>query len=70
VDDATLDELEKHTDEVDIAMRRLLALLGGERVVQLTQKIEEVITDSHFGNVTIVITDGRVRLLKAEKSYE
>lgn len=70
MDDATLDELEKHTDEVDIAMRRLLALLGGERVVQLTQKIEEVITDSHFGNVTIVITDGRVRLLKAEKSYE
>jgi hypothetical protein len=38
--------------------------------VQLAQMLEDVATDTRFGNVTVVITDGRVRLLKAEKSYE
>lgn len=56
--------------EVEDSLSRLLTLLGGDRVVQLAQKIDDVIADTHFGNVTIVITDGRVRLLKAEKSYE
>jgi hypothetical protein len=56
--------------EVEDSLSRLLTLLGGDRVVQLAQKIDDVIADTRFGNVTIVITDGRVRLLKAEKSYE
>ena len=48
----------------------LLLLLGPERFLQLPQMLNDVATDTRFGNVTIVITDGRVRLLKAEKSYE
>jgi len=70
VDDATLNELEELTDEVKAAMQRLLALMGAERLVQLAQKLDDVVSDTRFGDVKIVVTDGRVRLLKAEKSYE
>ena len=70
MDDATLNELEELTDEVKAAMQRLLALMGAERLVQLAQKLDDVVSDTRFGDVKIVVTDGRVRLLKAEKSYE
>lgn len=56
--------------EVEEAIKRLYLLLGAERLVQLTQMLDDVAADTRFGNVTIVITDGRIRLLKAEKSYE
>ena len=70
VADANLTDIEQCTDEVKNAMQRLLAMLGTERLVQLAQKLDDVATDTRFGDVKIIITDGRVRLLKAEKSYE
>jgi hypothetical protein len=52
------------------AVGRLLLLLGPERILQLAQMLDDVATDTRFGDVKIIITDGRVRLLKVEKSYE
>jgi hypothetical protein len=60
----------ENTPEVNDAVKKLLLLLGPERILQLAQMLEDVATDTHFGDVKIVITDGRVRLLKVEKSYE
>jgi hypothetical protein len=55
---------------VNDAVSRLLLLLGPERILQLAQMLDDVATDTRFGDVKIIITDGRVRLLKVEKSYE
>lgn len=56
--------------DVANALQRLVQLLGAERVIQLSQMLEDVAMDTRFGDVKIIITDGRVRLLKVEKSYE
>lgn len=67
MDDAKSDVL---TPAVEDAVKCLLLLLGPERLVQLAQKLDDVAKDTRFGDVKIIVTDGRVRLLKAEKSYE
>jgi hypothetical protein len=61
---------EPNPDDVEEALKRLVQLLGYRRVVQLPKLLDDVALDTRFGDVKIIITDGRVRLLKAEKSYE
>jgi hypothetical protein len=53
-----------------LVVRRLAELLGEERLRQLVELIEEVEGDTRWGDVKIVIAEGRVQRLKAEKSYE
>jgi len=51
------------------AALRLCELLGAERVEQLAELVEEVTRETGYGNITIIVSQGRVARLKAEKSY-
>lgn len=54
---------------IDEAIAALLAELGQERLIQLAGLIADIEQDTHYGDVKIVIAEGRVQRLKAEKSY-
>lgn len=51
------------------AIAALLAELGQERLIQLAGLIADIEQDTQYGDVKIVIAEGRVQRLKAEKSY-
>ena len=51
------------------AYYRLTKLLGSARLVRLVELLEDVIDESGYGDVKIVVADGQVQLLKAERSY-
>lgn len=55
---------------VQEAMKRLLVQLGERRVVLLAKLIDDVGKETRYGDVKIIVADGRVRNIKAEKSYE
>ena len=67
--DANLNELEEHTDEGNVAMLRLLALLKMEHVALLLELLETILGDTGYGGVEIVVADGRVQSMKLTKSY-
>lgn len=48
---------------------RLTKLLGVNRMVKLIELLDEVIDQTGYGDVKIVIAQGQVQSLKAEKSY-
>ena len=48
-------------------LERLLHPDGLELLVEL---LSEVITQTHYGHVIIIVSDGKVVLFKAEKSYK
>lgn len=48
----------------------MLDYMSRETLIQLASLIAEVAEDTGFGDVKIVIADGRVQILKAEKSYK
>lgn len=48
---------------------RLLKALGLERMARLADLLDEVSQDTGYGDVTIVIAESKVVLLKSEKSY-
>ncbi len=51
------------------AIAALLAELGQDRLIQLAGLIADIEQDTQYGDVKIVIAEGRVQRLKAEKSY-
>ena len=52
------------------AMDELIRLLGMEKIVQLADLLGEVSAKTGYGNVSIVINDGRVETIKQEFSYK
>ncbi len=55
--------------DLNDAITSLLSTLGQERLIQLAELIADIETDTQYGDVKIVIAEGRVQRLKAEKSY-
>jgi len=51
------------------AFNRLVFLLGAEKMLQLAEMVEEVAQETGYGHVTIIVSQGKVARLKAEKSY-
>jgi hypothetical protein len=49
---------------------RLVKLLGEEKAARLADLLEEVMQSPGWGDVKIVVVDGRPALLKIEKSYK
>lgn len=47
----------------------LLVQLGPERLALLLRLLHEVQADTGFGDVKIVVSDGRVARIKVERSY-
>jgi len=62
-------EMPAPTPELTEAIAALLAELGQDRLIQLAGLIADVEQDTQYGDVKIVIAEGRVQRLKAEKSY-
>jgi hypothetical protein len=56
-------------DRLLIVCARLQEQLGIERLEQLANLIDDVIADTHWGGVEIIIAEGRIIRLKAVKSY-
>lgn len=52
------------------ALNRLLVLMGPEKFYQLAVLMQDVISDTGYGDVKVVITQGTVARLKVEKSYD
>ena len=57
------------TDQARL-MQFFLAKFGQERLTQLKHLLEDLIEDPGYGDIKLVIMDGRVTLLKVEKSYK
>ena len=55
---------------VDLAIQRLLDMLGPTRLIDLVEKLSDVAKDTRYGDVTIVVVDGRARLVKIVKSWD
>ena len=51
-------------------LSRLMKLLGSSQLLRLIELMEGVIEDTGYGDVKIVIAEGKVQLLKVEKSYK
>lgn len=49
---------------------KLSRLLGEEKLIKLAELIEDVIDETGYGDVKIVIAEGKVQMLKAEHSYK
>jgi hypothetical protein len=52
------------------AMDELIRLLGMEKIVQLADLLGEVSAKTGYGDVKIVVAEGRVTTLKQEISYK
>jgi len=65
-----MDDQTTETQNVESAFQRLLAILGPARLVDLVEKLSDVASDPGFGDIIMVFVDGRVRLIKASKSYD
>jgi hypothetical protein len=48
---------------------RLKRLLGNGKLIRLVELLEGVVEETGYGNVTIVVAEGKVQNLKAERSY-
>jgi len=57
------------TEGVKMEIPRLEQLLTQEQVLLLTRLLREVLDDTGYGDVKIIIAEKRVVRLKAEKSY-
>jgi len=51
-------------------LAELKIIFGHDKLTQLRQFLANVIEDTGYGDVKIVIADGKVQLLKVEKSYK
>ena len=49
---------------------RLTRLLRGNKLIKLVELLEGVVSETGYGDVKIVIAQGKVQNLKAEKSYQ
>lgn len=49
---------------------RLTRLLRGNKLIKLVELLEGVVNETGYGDVKIVIAQGKVQNLKAEKSYQ
>jgi hypothetical protein len=49
---------------------RLTKLLGTVKLVRLVELLEDVIEETGYGDVKIVVAEGKVQMLKAEHSYK
>jgi len=56
------------TDEARL-LRFLLVTFGYDKLTMLRDLLKDVIEDTGYGGIDIVIADKRVTLLKVEKSY-
>ncbi len=56
--------------EVYAALRTWLICWGPASLVQLTELLSDVSKDTGYGHVRIEVAEGRMVLLKAEKSYK
>jgi len=65
-----VDDKATDTQAVDLAIQRLLDMLGPTRLIDLVGKLADVAETPGFGDVVLVFVDGRVRLIKASKSYD
>ncbi len=52
-----------------IALERLLDVPGAEKLIELPDRIRDVVGDTRFGGVEIIVSEGRITRLKAVKSY-
>lgn len=60
----------QNRSEAEIATEKLVGLLGAERIIQLASLILEVCQKTGYGDVKIVVAEGRVTTLKQEISYK
>jgi len=51
-------------------MLRLIKLLGNGKLLKLVELLEDVINETGYGDVKIVVAEGKVQMLKAERSYK
>lgn len=51
------------------AVNRLLTMMGPGKLVQLSELMREVTIETGYGDVKVIISQGAVQRLKAEKSY-
>ena len=65
-----MDDKVTDTPDVDLAIQRLLDMLGPTRLIDLVEKLSDVAKDTRYGDVTIVVVDGRARLVKIVKSWD
>jgi len=49
---------------------RLIRLFMNGKLIRLVELLEGVIEETGYGNVTIVVAEGKVQNLKAERSYK
>ena len=52
------------------AASRLVKLLGTGKLIRLIELLEDVIQETGYGDVKIVVAEGKVQMLKAEHSYK
>jgi hypothetical protein len=57
-------------DELRLALEKIGRLLGARNVAMLARLLEDVQEDTRYGDVKVVVADGRVVGLRAEKSYK
>ena len=61
---------DRETIDPTHAMARLTILLGTDRLIRLVELLEDVINETGHGDVRIIISEGKVELLKAGHSYK
>jgi len=64
----TLEDLET-VDPIDVTVR-LTKLLGLIPLFKLIMLLEDVINETGYGDVKIIVAEGKVQMLKAEHSYK
>jgi hypothetical protein len=62
-------EIPETTNPKDM-VSRLAVLLGTVKLVRLVELLEDVIEETGYGDVKIVVAEGKVQMLKAEHSYK
>ncbi len=56
--------------ETSAAVGKLLAVMGAERLLRMVDLVLEVVDDSGYGDVGLVIREGRIVRLTVEKSIK
>ncbi len=66
--DSTIDDpIKANPNEFAI---KLIIMLGPMKLVKLVELLEDVIEKTGYGDVKIVVAEGKVQMLKAEHSYK
>jgi hypothetical protein len=66
-----MEETPEYTvDMTEPTLARILQAVGLERLIRMAELIDEVIDDSGWGDIVIVIAERRVVGIKAGKSYK